>query len=351
MAIVIVIAYDVRSYWWIPSRCKQRKTPQMNNKIFVRAVAAIATSLVAAVISLKLSSVIPLIGPLLWALIIGIIVANSPEPISGRLRTTGGGVQMMLRLGVAMIGLKLSLYDLLALGLPGLIVIVATVTATYVGTLWLGRILRLESGLVQLIAGGFAICGAAAIVAINETVRANRRDVGLALALVTLFGSLMIILIPASSRALGLSNEQAAIWAGASIHEVAQVVAAASLIGTAALAPATTIKLGRVLMLAPVVAFAGRSRSDAQRSPSPLPWFVAAFLVAVVIATTGVLPPAVLRVTDLITVLLLAAGMFGLGTGIAVKDLWPIPKSALALSVGATFIATGVALLCVLTLV
>ena len=323
----------------------------MNNKIFVRAVAAIATSLVAAVISLKLSSVIPLIGPLLWALIIGIIVANSPEPISGRLRTTGGGVQMMLRLGVAMIGLKLSLYDLLALGLPGLIVIVATVTATYVGTLWLGRILRLESGLVQLIAGGFAICGAAAIVAFNETVRANRRDVGLALALVTLFGSLMIILIPASSRALGLSTEQAAIWAGASIHEVAQVVAAASLIGTAALAPATTIKLGRVLMLAPVVAFAGRSRSDAQRSPSPLPWFVAAFLVAVVIATTGVLPPAVLRVTDLITVLLLAAGMFGLGTGIAVKDLWPIPKSALALSVGATFIATGVALLCVLTLV
>ena len=323
----------------------------MNNKIFVRAVAAIATSLVAAVISLKLSSVIPLIGPLLWALIIGIIVANSPEPISGRLRTTGGGVQMMLRLGVAMIGLKLSLYDLLALGLPGLIVIVATVAATYVGTLWLGRILRLESGLVQLIAGGFAICGAAAIVAINETVRANRRDVGLALALVTLFGSLMIILIPASSRALGLSTEQAAIWAGASIHEVAQVVAAASLIGTAALAPATTIKLGRVLMLAPVVAFAGRSRSDAQRSPSPLPWFVAAFLVAVVIATTGVLPPAVLRVTDLITVLLLAAGMFGLGTGIAVKDLWPIPKSALALSVGATFIATGVALLCVLTLV
>ena len=322
----------------------------MENKISVRAVATIATSLVAAVISLKLSSVIPLIGPLLWALIIGIIVANSPEPISGRLHTTGGGVQMMLRLGVAMIGLKLSLYDLLALGLPGLIVIVATVTATYVGTLWLGRILRLESGLVQLIAGGFAICGAAAIVAINETVRANRRDVGLALALVTLFGSLMIILIPASSRALGLSTEQAAIWAGASIHEVAQVVAAASLIGTAALAPATTIKLGRVLMLAPVVAFAGRSRSDAQRSLSPLPWFVAAFLVAVVIATTGVLPPAVLRVTDLITVLLLAAGMFGLGTGIAVKDLWPIPKSALALSVGATFIATGVALLCVLTL-
>ena len=323
----------------------------MSNKISVRAVATIATSLVAAVISLKLSSVIPLIGPLLWALIIGIIVANSPEPISGRLRTTGGGVQMMLRLGVAMIGLKLSLYDLLALGLPGLIVIVATVTATYVGTLWLGRILRLESGLVQLIAGGFAICGAAAIVAINETVRANRRDVGLALALVTLFGSLMIILIPASSRALGLSNEQAAIWAGASIHEVAQVVAAASLIGTAALAPATTIKLGRVLMLAPVVAFAGRSRSDAQRSLSPLPWFVAAFLVAVVIATTGVLPPAVLRITDLITVLLLAAGMFGLGTGIAVKDLWPIPKRALALSVGATFIATGVSLLCVLTLV
>lgn len=323
----------------------------MNKKISVRAVATIATSLVAAVISLKLSSVIPLIGPLLWALIIGIIVANSPEPISGRLRTTGGGVQMMLRLGVAMIGLKLSLYDLLALGLPGLIVIVATVTATYVGTLWLGRILRLESGLVQLIAGGFAICGAAAIVAINETVRANRRDVGLALALVTLFGSLMIILIPASSRALGLSTEQAAIWAGASIHEVAQVVAAASLIGTAALAPATTIKLGRVLMLAPVVAFAGRSRSDARRSPSPLPWFVAAFLVAVVIATAGVLPPTVLRVTDLITVLLLAAGMFGLGTGIAVKDLWPIPKSALALSVGATFIATGVSLFCVLTLV
>ncbi len=311
----------------------------------------IATPLGAAALSLGLSGLMPLIGPLLWAIILGAAVANSPVRVARRLRPTGSGVKLMLRLGVAMIGLKLSLGDLMGLGIPGLVVILSTVLATYFGTRWLGRLLKLDSGLVQLIAGGFAICGAAAIAAIQDVVQPHRRDVGLALALVTLFGSAMIVIIPASSQALGLSTQQAAIWAGASIHEVAQVVAAASVIGSAAIAPATIIKLGRVLMLAPIVAFAGRSRDKTQRSASPVPWFVVAFLVAVLLATTGLIPSSVLRVTDVITALLLAAGMFGLGAGIAVKELWPVPTRALVLSAGATFIAGSVSLVCVVSFV
>lgn len=315
----------------------------------VAKVSTIAIPLAAAAISLGLSTLIPLIGPLLWALILGVAVANIPGSFVRRMQPTGSAAKLMLRLGVALIGLKLSLFDLLALGLPGLLVILSTVLLTYFGTLYLGRLFKLDGGLVQMIAGGFAICGAAAIAAIQDVVRPQKKDVGLALALVTLFGSAMMVLIPALSRSLALSQEQAAIWAGASIHEVAQVVAAASLIGTAALAPATTIKLGRVLMLAPIVALAGRSSGQVSRSRSPLPWFVTAFLVAVLLATTGWIPSSVLAVTNVLTVLLLAAGMFGLGAGIAVKQLWPVPMKALALAACATIIAAGVSLLCVVS--
>ena len=229
------------------------------------------------------------------------------------------------------------------------VVVLATVVTTYAATQVVGRLLGLERDLVTLIAAGFSICGAAAIAAVESSVRAKPKDVALAVALVTVFGTIMIGAVPALGGLLGLTDEQAAIWAGASIHEVAQVIAAASLIGAGGatvLATATTVKLARVALLAPVQLVSARiCRSEDVTRRGPLvPLFLVGFLAAVAIRSTGVLPQVALDLASSLTTVLLSAAMFGLGTGIVARHLWPVPVRVLVLATISTLVAAGVAL-------
>lgn len=313
---------------------------------------------VAATLAVLVGLVVPLAGPLLIALLLGAVVANTALGRSRALADQAVSTKLLLRLGVVMLGLKLPIGDIAGIGLSGLAVVLATVVITYAATLAIGDRMGLDRGFVTLLAAGFCICGAAAIIAVQDAVRAKEKFVALAVALVTLFGSAMILLVPWVSELIGLREEQAAVWAGASIHEVAQVVAAAAIIGPGALAVATTVKLGRVALLAPMYAVAQRraariappvvDQTSTVRVPL-LPWFVIGFAVAVAVRSTGVLPAGVLEVTDVATTFLLAAGMFGLGLTIRLADLWPVPARALALAVISTTVAAGTSLLLVVT--
>lgn len=310
-----------------------------------------APPLVAAGAALALSTVVPLLGPLLIALVIGVVVANSRLGDHPEVAGHGAATRFLLRLGVAALGLRLPFADIVSIGPSGLVVIAATVLATFTGTQYVGRRLGLEGGLVTLVATGFSICGAAAIAAVEDTVRARRQHVALAVAMVTIYGSAMIVAVPWLAGVIGLSDEQAAIWAGASIHEVAQVAAAGSLIGTSAVALAMTVKLGRVALLAPLSAVLARTTPGAKGATAPLvPWFILAFVVAVAVRTSGLLPQGVLSVADVLTTLLLAAGMYGLGMGIRARDLWPLPVQVLTLATISTIIAAGTSLALVLAL-
>ena len=138
----------------------------------------------------------------------------------------------------------------------------------------------------MLIAGGFSICGAAAVAAVDGVIQTDKdEEVVTAVALVVVFGTLMIPFVPFASSLLGFSSGEAGLWAGASTHEVAQVVAAGGVIGGGALAVAVIVKLARVLLLAPVMAVVGvahrrRTGADASGKRPPLvPLFVLAFLI------------------------------------------------------------------------
>jgi uncharacterized integral membrane protein (TIGR00698 family) len=233
------------------------------------------------------------------------------------------------------------------------VVIVVTATVTFGATCLIGDRLGVDRGLVTLIAAGFSICGAAAIAAVEGGIRRRTEDVALAIAMVTLFGSAMIVLLPLMSNAVGMTDLQQGVWAGASIHEVAQVVAAATTAGAVAVAVATTIKLGRVALLA-FAYLAARRRDGAVREAevtAPLvPWFVFGFLVAAAVRTTGILPASVLDVSDVITNVLLACAMFGLGLGMQVATLLPVPMRVLVLAGAATLVASSISLGLTLTL-
>lgn len=300
----------------------------------------------AAAVALVVSTVVPLLGPLLIALLLGVLIANLPR-VGGVVTTGSAGVsRLLLRAGVVLLGLKIVAVDIWALGEAGIAVIAVTVAVTFLSTQMIGRWLGISRELTTLIAAGFSICGAAAIAAVESSVRARAKDVALAVAMVTLFGSAMILVVPVLGDLVGLSDDQTAVWAGASIHEVAQVIAAASLIGggtSAVLALAITVKLGRVMLLAPVQLASARAfRVDGDRPGFPL--FLFGFLAMVALRSTGLLPGWVIDVAGDATMVLLSAAMFGLGTGIVARNLWPIPPRVVLLATAATLVAGSTSL-------
>ena len=317
----------------------------------VRRSLSLLPAAAAAAAALGISTVFPLAGPLLIALVLGGVVANTRLAESSAMADQADTTKLLLRLGVVLLGLKLPIQEILAIGPQGIAVVVCTVATTYFVTLVVGDRLGLDRGFVTLLAAGFATCGAAAIAAVDDAVRAKQRFVALAVAMVTVFGSAMIVAVPWVGGLVGMTEQQNAIWAGASIHEVAQVVAAASAIGAGALAVATTVKLGRVVLLAPMYTIASRRGEHGRGGGAPIvPWFVVGFGIAVLVRSVGVLPSGCLTVAGAATTFLLAAGMFGLGMGIRAKDIWPVPLNAFLLALISTLVAATTSLVLVLIL-
>ncbi|MDN5853918.1 MAG: putative sulfate exporter family transporter [Actinomycetia bacterium] len=322
----------------------------------VASAAGLAVPLAVAGAAIILGQVVVLVSPLLIALAIGAVIGNSPLGGHAALRGQAGTTKLLLRVGVVLLGLRLPLQDLVDVGVRGIAVIAVTVVATFTLTCFVGARLGLDRGLVSLIASGFSICGASAIAAVETGIRRRDEDVALAIAMVTIFGTAMIVALPLLGTALGLTDIQLGVWAGASIHEVAQVVAAASTAGAVAVAIATTIKLGRVSLLAfAFIAARRRERSGgdpaAGDGATPLvPWFVIGFVIAAGVRTSGALGPGVLDVADVATTVLLASAMFGLGMMMKVAALFPVPWRAFALAGAATVIAASVSLTLTLTM-
>lgn len=128
------------------------------------------------------------------------------------------------------------------------------VAVTLVSVWALSRWSGVGADLAVLLASGYAVCGASAIAAVSGVRGADEEDVAFAVAVVTVFGSLSVVVLPLVAGWLGFGAEPPGAWIGASVHDVGQVVAAASTAGPHALAVAVVVKLCRVAMLAPLVA-------------------------------------------------------------------------------------------------
>ena len=244
----------------------------------------------------------------------------------------------VLKLGVVLLGLDLVFPDILALGLRALLVVVAVVAITFFGTRWAGRRLGISDDLSLLVATGFSICGVSAIAAANGVIDADEDEVAFSVALVTLCGTLAIVTLPLLQAPLGLDDEQFGAWVGASVHDVAQVVATSSTAGAAALATAIVVKLTRVMLLAPLIAgIAIRHRTTGRSTearPPIVPPFIIAFVAMVVVASLGVIPDrTIARIDDLRTVLL-GMALFALGTRVDVGRLRQIGARPLVARAG-----------------
>lgn len=298
---------------------------------------------------------VPAVSALTAAVLVGLVIGNLPVVPESARAGLRWATSKLLRAGVVLLGLQLAVSQVLQLGAGTIVAVVLTVAVGFVGTIGLGRLLGVPRGLTILVATGFSICGASAIAAMESVVKRKDSDVATSVALVTLYGGLAIAAVPLFGSLLGLSPVALGEWAGLSVHEVAQVVAAASPAGAAAVATAAVVKLSRVVLLAPMVATVsvlerrGTPEPEGRRPPL-IPLFLLGFLVMVGVRTTGVLPEEVLSVSRIATTLLLAGALFGLGSAVKVGEVLRTGPRALVLGLLSTLLVGGAAYLSLCTL-
>ncbi|WP_198928173.1 YeiH family protein [Tessaracoccus sp. ZS01] len=310
----------------------------------------LAAAFAAALLAVAIAQVVPTLSPLLVAIILGVLWRN----LAGQPASWAPGVAVagkrVLRIGIVLLGFQVSLVEVFGLGAGTLLLVVAAVGVTFFTTRLLGRRLGLSMAQSTLIAAGFSICGAAAVVGVEPVTDADENDTATAVALVVVFGTLLIPLLPLAVAALNLGAQAGGMWVGASTHEVAQVVAAAGLIGQEALPVAVTVKLARVLCLAPMVALLAmgrrrRATADATSALPPIvPLFIAGFVIAMLVRTVGILPGPPLGAIAVGQKLLLAAAMFALGLGVHVKSMLKVGGKPFILATIATGIITSIGL-------
>ncbi len=292
------------------------------------------------------------LSPLILAILLGMALHNTLGTPAAAREGVGFALRRVLRLGIVLLGLQLTAQQVAAVGGRGIFVIVATLAATFVLTKWFGRLLGVERRLAELIAAGTAVCGASAVIATNTVTRGTDEDVAYAVACVTVFGSASMLLYPLLPGVLALTPHQFGLWAGASIHEIAQVVAAAFQNGTVSGDFATVAKLSRVMLLAPLVlvlgALTARRGEVGKRGRAPLPWFAFGFLALIGLNSLGVVPPAATAYTTPATTFLLAMALAAMGMATDLRKLRAAGLRPLALGAASWLLISTLSLALIL---
>nr|WP_198982417.1 YeiH family protein [Herbaspirillum sp. ASV7] len=260
------------------------------------------------------------------AIVLGIVIGNTVYPRLGAV--CGEGVrfskQTLLRAGIILYGFRLTFQDIAHVGVAGVIIDAAMLLSTF-GLAWLvgTRVLKLDRDAALLIGAGSSICGAAAVMATEPVLRARSEQVTVAVSTVVIFGSLAIFLYPLlytlqAEPVWGMRLPDFGVYIGSTVHEVAQVLAAARSIDQHTADVAVITKMVRVMMLAPFLLMlsmkAGRHDSGhPQQGKLSIPWFAFAFIGVVVLNSFLPLPAALNRVVLQADTFMLAMAMAALG--------------------------------------
>jgi len=295
---------------------------------------AMAMALAATAMALRQLPWAGAVSPAILAIVLGIAarqIVGLPNVLRPGLAFS---LRALLRLAVMLLGVQVTLGQIAALGFGVVGAVASGLVCCFVATIWLGRCFGVEPRLARLIAAGTAICGASAVIAVNSVVGGDDEDVAYAVASVTVFGTIAMLATPAVALAFGMESGAAGLWIGASLHEVAQVVGAASQLGDHGMQVATTAKMARILLLAPLVfslAALGPKR-EASTAKVPVPWFVFGFLALAAVRSLGGIPSEALSTTGQISGFLLATALAAMGFGIDPKQLWRRGPAPLALA-------------------
>jgi len=314
---------------------------QLNGVLFVALFAAAVTRLSALPFIAHLG-----LSPLIVGIFAGMIYGNALR--DGMPQSWASGINFsarkLLRIAVGFFGLRVSLQEIAQVGLPGLTVSVLVVVSTLAIGTWAGmKLMKLDRDTALLTAAGSAICGAAAVLAFESTLQSAPHKSAMAVGSVVLFGTLSMFLYPLALHLgwLHLDTLGAGLFFGGTIHEVAQVVGAASNVSPEATHIATIVKMTRVMLLVPVLlvvgVWANRSRNRGNKANGAgtagklvIPWFALGFLALVIVNSLHVLPDSATHTLNLLDTFALTMAMTALGIETRISQIREAGPRALA---------------------
>lgn len=298
-------------------------------------------------LSAALLSLLPFISPAL-ALLIGLAFAQlieNPYAASSQKAT-----HLLLKLSVIGLGFGMNAFSAIKAGKEGILFTIASIFAVLSLGYLIGKLLKIDFKTSSLIAAGTAICGGSAIAALSPVLKANEKQISVALGTVFVLNSVALFLFPAIGHWLHLSQSQFGLWCAISIHDTSSVVGAASKYGEEALQIATTVKLARVLWIVPV-SFAAAYFFKTDKTKIQMPYFIALFILAI-LANTYL--PFVAKVSPYLVSLAksgLTLTLFLIGSGLSFKALKSVGISPLVQGITLWVFISIVSLLTIIALI
>jgi uncharacterized integral membrane protein (TIGR00698 family) len=246
--------------------------------------------------------------------------------------------QKMLRLGIILFGFGLSFQQIVAVGWQAVVIDLVVITTIFsVGTYVGIKVFKLHRDVAILTAAGSAICGAAAILAMESVLKPKQQHITIAIATVVLFGTLAMFSYPFIYQWVAMSDHSFGIYIGSTAHEVAQAVAAGQSINVETMQTAVVVKLIRVMMLAPFIIMLSLALTRVNRSNDSdtkaksmvaIPWFVLGFMATAMINSMIVLPEVLKTSVAFASQFSLAIAMAALGAHTrwsTIKEAGPKP--------------------------
>lgn len=272
-------------------------------------------------------------SPMIIGIILGMLYANSLR--NNLPETWVPGIQFcskkLLRLGIILYGFRLTLTDIFEVGVSAIVIDAIVVTVTILGGVWIGRMLKMDKETALLTSVGSGICGAAAVLGAESTIRTQPYKTAVAVATVVIFGTISMFLYPIlyNSGMLGLSPQEMGIYTGSTLHEVAHAVGAGNAMGEQVGGVSVIVKMIRVMLLVPVllvlavwaarrVKTAGVEGGEA-KGKIAIPWFAILFLVVICFNSLNLLPEVFADAINYFDTFLLTMAMAALGAETSIE--------------------------------
>jgi len=302
---------------------------------------ALTAGIAALAFALRLLPGVSALSPMILSVIIGVLVHNFVGAPHAAHKGMAFSLRAILRFSIILLGLQITARQAADLGPGGIAMIATALVSTLAFTILMGRALGVAQGLALLIGVGTSICGASAVIAAKTATAGKDDDAAYAVACVTLFGTLAMLSYPLAQGFLHLSPRAYGLWAGASIHEIAQAVAASFQGGADAGQFGAIAKLTRVAMMAPVVIVLGEMTArlglagHGERQKPPFPWFLVGFLVLATFNSLVAIPHEIAAPIGVVTTFLLSMAMAAMGLvtdlgAIRARGLRPLALGLLA---------------------
>jgi uncharacterized integral membrane protein (TIGR00698 family) len=264
--------------------------------------------------------------------VIGIALGNTiklPAYFDSGIKTASG---KFLEIAIILMAFSIDYGGFLKLGWETILIVVVTMAAVLLMTIWLGKKMNCPSSAGLLVGFGTAICGSSAIAALAPSVTEDKSDIGISMAVVNLYGLIGMLLIPLITQDW-LTDIENSILLGASLHSVGNVAGAGFAMSESIGEMAVTVKLGRVALLTPALLifghFTSKKSSSQTKKKLNLPWYLVAFILISILVSIFPFPEEILTFSKKGSNFLLATAMAAIGLNVSFKTLLNSGKKGL----------------------